>query len=238
MGRGLPTLAEEPKAERKGRSATKVCTRADGVHGGRFCPTGWQARKIGDPLVGGRGAEPTSKGLFTFCRAHRRSVRGGRCGKQRPAEVGRGRRASGCNGGGNILPVQSVCTNTPVLSSFRGYLCTTVLTGKPLRKPLIGGPWTLMGKLIGSSHPTSPRSPISGLRRASKRPCSAIRATGARALPRGRDQPLQRSMRPEILFPVIGSNDLYGASPYFKARGCSDSAPLNVLTGNRQPVCR
>jgi hypothetical protein len=36
---------------------------------------------------------------------------------------------------------------------------------------------------------------------------------------------------------VPGSNYLYGASPYFNARGCSDSTPLNVLTGNRQPVC-
>ena len=58
------------------------------------------------------------------------------------------------------------------------------------------------GKLIGSSRRTSPRSPIFGLRRASKRLCSATRATGARALPGGRDQPFQRSIRAEILFPV------------------------------------
>jgi len=36
---------------------------------------------------------------------------------------------------------------------------------------------------------------------------------------------------------VTGSDYFYGASPYFNARGCSDSTPLNVPTGNRQPVC-
>jgi hypothetical protein len=50
--------------------------------------------------------------------------------------------------GGNFLPVQSVCPNTQVLSPPRGYLCTTVLTGKPLRKPLSGGPWTLTGSSL------------------------------------------------------------------------------------------
>jgi hypothetical protein len=34
-----------------------------------------------------------------------------------------------------------------------------------------------------------------------------------------------------------GSNYFDGASRYFSARGCSDSTPLKVLTGNRQPVC-
>jgi hypothetical protein len=105
---------------------------------------------------------------------------------------------------------------------------------KAAPKTAHGGPWTLTGKLIGSSHPTSPRLPIFGLRRVSKRLCSAIRVTGARSLARGRDQPLQRSMGAEILFSLTGSNYLYA---YFKARGCSDSTPLNVLTGNRQPVC-
>jgi hypothetical protein len=37
---------------------------------------------------------------------------------------------------------------------------------------------------------------------------------------------------------VTSSSYLNGASPYFNARGCSDSTPLNVPTGNRQPGCR
>ena len=49
--RGLPTLGEEPKAERKGRSEAEVCTS--------------EARKIGVPLVARQGRSP-SGGLVSL----------------------------------------------------------------------------------------------------------------------------------------------------------------------------
>jgi hypothetical protein len=73
-------LEREPKAERKGRSEAEVCTS--------------EARKTaGNPLTRAIGAEPLSEvWLPLACASAHWNCQGGRCGRERPAEVGGGRR--------------------------------------------------------------------------------------------------------------------------------------------------
>ena len=84
----LPPLKREPKAERKGRSAAEVCTS--------------EARKIGETPCAARSGQSPLAGLSTLPGAERRNCQGGRCGKERPAEVGSG--GCGAAADGRRLP--------------------------------------------------------------------------------------------------------------------------------------
>lgn len=92
-GRGIPTLGEEAKPERKGRSEAEVCTSA--------------ARKIGEAPCGARSGQSPLAGLVSLAlRAAHERFWGGRCGKERAAEEGVGRRQlhRRLEQGGNFRP--------------------------------------------------------------------------------------------------------------------------------------
>src|SRR5271170_5450875 len=90
MGRGLPTLGEEPKAERKGRSAAEVCTS--------------EARKIGEtPCAARSGQSPLARLVFRICALQRTDHSGSRCGRNRPQRWER-RTLCGRSVGGGLLP--------------------------------------------------------------------------------------------------------------------------------------
>jgi hypothetical protein len=92
MGRGLPTLGEQPKAKRKGRSAAQVCTSAGGVPGGWTLPAGVTSAEDWGSPCDARGAGPLVSLSSFGVRGSAHASQDGRCGREQPAEEGGGGR--------------------------------------------------------------------------------------------------------------------------------------------------
>jgi hypothetical protein len=101
-----------------GEAGTERAKRSGGLH--KRSAEDW-----GDPLTRATGAEPLSEVCLPYCARLRADLWGGRCGKERPAEVGGGGRYRVQSKGGNVIPED--LRNNFALRDLRGYQTNLVV---------------------------------------------------------------------------------------------------------------